>query len=143
MSTAAMLRDRLANRAGSGGGGASFVPDEVFNLLGSFTRNDADACDFGVVKVDDSGVIQLYNRYESELAGVIPSAAEGKNFFTQVAPCSNNGLFYGAFKKGVAAGHLNTSFPYTFTYRMKPTNVKIHLFRDTASATNWIFVAKA
>ena len=120
----------------------TFVPAELFNMLGSLSRADADSCDFGVVKVDDSGRIQMYNRYESELAGVAPSSAEGKSFFTQIAPCTNNALFFGTFKKGIAAGALNVCFPYTFTFKMKPTNVKVHMYRDQASGSNWIFVAK-
>lgn len=120
----------------------SFVPNEVLQMLGNFSRADADNCDFGVVKVDDSGRIQLYNRYESELAGVPVSTAEGKNFFTQIAPCTNNGLFFGQFKKGVTAGQLNMAIPYTFTYKMRPTNVRVHLYRCPSSNTNWIFVAK-
>jgi photoactive yellow protein len=65
----------------------------------------------------------------------------GKNFFTQVAPCTNNRLFFGRFKDGVSAGELDTEFNYTFTYKMKPTNVVIRLLRD-GSSTNWVFVAK-
>ena len=29
---------------------------------------------------------------------------------------------------------------YVFTYKMKPTNVMIHLYHDPSSKTNWIFV---
>ncbi|MDX2116339.1 MAG: photoactive yellow protein [Planctomycetota bacterium] len=144
MSTATMLRDRIAGRTPSPAAApSSFVPPEVFGACGSLTRADVDSFDFGAVKVDDAGKILLYNRCQSELAGVAPATAEGKNFFTQVAPCSNNGLFFGAFKRGVAAGSLNTTFPYTFTYKMKPTNVQIHLYRDNASKTNWIFISKS
>tara|TARA_Y100001933_G_C18976695_1_gene554907 strand:- start:49 stop:462 length:414 start_codon:yes stop_codon:yes gene_type:complete len=121
----------------------TFVPGELFNMLGNLSRADADACDFGVVKVDDSGRILLYNRYQSELGGVPVPSAEGKVFFTQIAPCTNNALFFGTFKKGVAAGALNVCFPYTFTFKMKPTNVKVHMYRDQASGTNWVFVARA
>jgi len=121
----------------------TFVPSELFRLLGNLSRADADACDFGVVKVDDSGKIELYNRYEADLAGLDPSQVEGRNFFTQVAPCTNNGLCFGTFKKGVAAGQLNVVFPYTFTYKLKPTNVMIHLYRDPNAKSNWVFVAKA
>ncbi len=120
----------------------TFVPAELFGLLGTLSRHDADACDFGVVKVDDTGRILLYNRSQSELAGVAPSSAEGKIFFTQIAPCTNNALFFGTFKKGIAAGSLNVCFPYTFTFKMKPTNVKVHMYRDQASRTNWVFVAR-
>jgi len=75
------------------------------------------------------------------MAGVPVPSAMGKNFFTQVAPCTNNRLFFGRFKDGVSAGELDTEFNYTFTYKMKPTNVVIRLLRD-GSSTNWVFVAK-
>ncbi len=120
-----------------------FVPPEIVERVALMSRSQADSADFGVVKVDDSGSIVLYNRYESELAGITPSTAEGRNFFTEVAPCTNNALFFGQFKKGVANGHLNMLFPYTFTYKMKPTNVKVHMFRDEDSKTNWVFVKKS
>lgn len=121
----------------------TFVPNDVLANIGNLNRDQADACDFGVVKVDDSGKILLYNKYESDLAGVAPSTAEGKSFFTQIAPCTNNGLVFGSFKKGVAGGQLNVTFPYTFTYKMKPTNIQLHLYRDSGSSTNWVFVKKA
>jgi photoactive yellow protein len=120
----------------------TFVPDTIFKQLSSLTRAQADTADFGIVKVDSTGVIELYNRYESELAGILPKDAEGKNFFTQVAPCTNNRLFYGRFKDGISSGNLNIALPYTFTYKMRPTNVQIHLYHDTASKTSWVFVKK-
>lgn len=120
----------------------SFVAPEILSRLGNLNRTDADTVPYGIVKVDQSGKILLYNRYESELAGVAPNAAEGKNFFTDIAPCTNNKLFFGKFKTGIDAGELNASFNYTFTYKMKPTNVAIHLIHDKGSKTNWIFVLK-
>lgn len=120
----------------------TFVPDSVLTQLGSINRSQADSLDFGIVKVDNTGVIELYNKYESELAGIAPKDAEGKNFFTQVAPCTNNRLFYGRFKDGIATGNLNVALPYTFTYKMRPTNVNIHLYHDASTKTNWVFVKK-
>lgn len=141
MSTATMLRTQMTGRAPAAPG--SFVPPEVFANLASLTRNDVDSFDFGVVKVDDAGKVLLVNRYQSELGGVPVPAFEGKHYFTQIAPCTNNGLFYGSFRKGVAANNLNLTFPYTFNFKMKPTNVRIHMFRDPASRTNWVFVQRA
>ncbi len=121
-----------------------FVSQELMNRIGALSREEADRQDYGVVKVDESGRILMYNHYEARLAGVAPSVAEGRNFFTEIAPCTNNRLFMGKFKEGVEKGELNTEFNYTFTYKMKPTNVSIHLAHDKASKTNWIFVkAKA
>jgi photoactive yellow protein len=120
----------------------TFVPESILQQLGTLNRSAADAADFGIVKVDNTGVVELYNKYESELAGILPKDAEGKNFFTQVAPCTNNRLFFGRFKDGISTGNLNVALPYTFTYKMRPTNVQIHLYHDTATKTNWVFVKK-
>lgn len=121
---------------------SSFISQDELRSLPSMSRAQLDELSYGAVKVDDAGVIELYNRYEAELANIQPADAEGKSFFTQVAPCTNNNLFFGSFKKGVQDGELNVLFPYTFTYRMRPTNVKVHIYRDAATRTNWVLVKK-
>ena len=120
----------------------SFIDPTLLSKLGQLTREEADKQPYGIVKVDPTGRILLYNHYESNLAAVAPSAAEGRNFFTEIAPCSNNRLFSGKFQNGVQKGELDSEFGYTFTYNMKPTNVQIHLLHDKSSKTNWIFVQK-
>jgi len=120
----------------------SFVPNTVLENLPNMSRADADAAAIGIVQVDDQGAIKLYNKWESEMADVPVPSAEGRNFFTQVAPCTNNRLFFGKFKDGVAQGALDTEFNYTFSYKMRPTNVQIRLYRHAASRTNWVFVAQ-
>ena len=120
----------------------TFVTSDILGRLSNLSRADADHAPFGIVQVDNDGKIHMYNKYESELAGVAPSSAEGRNFFTEVAPCTNNKLFFGKFKAGIEAGELDQKFNYTFTYKMKPTNVAIHLFHDKPSRTNWVFVQK-
>ena len=120
----------------------NFDAPETLSALPSLTREDLDALAFGVIKVNDTGIVEVYNKYESELACVPPAKAEGKNFFTQIAPCTNNRLILGRFKEGVAAGELDASIPYTFTYKMRPTNVVIRLYRDSGTKTNWVLVKK-
>ena len=121
----------------------TFVPAEVFNMLGSMTRADADNCDFGIIQLNDSGNCVFANRYQADLAGLQPSAYDGQHWFTKIAPCTNNSLIYGSFKKGVAAGSLNLVMPYTFTFKMRPTAVYLHLFRDPASGKNFAFCTRA
>lgn len=120
----------------------SFVDDETLQEIPEMDSDELDELDFGAVKVDESGVIQEYNHYESEMAGVDPEDAKGNNFFTEVAPCTNNKLFYGQFQDGMDEGELDMEMDYTFTYKMKPTNVKIRLYHDQDSETNWVFVKK-
>jgi photoactive yellow protein len=119
---------------------ASFIEPTFINKLGSLSQNEADAQPFGVVKVDQMGKILLYNQFESKLANVPIETAVGRNFFTEIAICTNNKLFYGKFKEGMEKKELDSTFSYVFTYKMKPTNVMIHLYLDKTSNTNWIFV---
>ena len=121
----------------------SFVNQDLISKLAQLSREDADRAEHGVVKVDGTGKVLLYNHYESHLAGVAASAAEGRNFFTEIAPCTNNRLFMGRFLQGVEKGELDATFNYTFTYKMKPTNVAIRILHDKTSKTNWIFVKAA
>lgn len=121
----------------------TFVPQELFGALGNLSRRDADEADFGIIQLDDAGNVVMVNRYQSELGGVPVPQFEGKHWFTKIAPCTNNGLIYGTFKKGVAAKNLNVVMPYTFTFKMKPTNVKLHLYRDQQSGKNFAFCVRA
>lgn len=121
----------------------SFCSADLAKSIPTMTRQALDGLDFGVVKVDGDGNIQAYNKYEQDLGGLTEAEVQGKNFFGEIAVCTNNALFRGVFKEGVAANSLNHLFPYTFTYKMSPTPVQVHLYRDQASSTNWILVKKA
>lgn len=119
----------------------TFQDDELDSKLGGASDEELNQADFGIIKIDDTGQILFFNQYESDLSGVDPEDAVGKNFFTEVAPCTNNRLFRGRFKKGLRKDHLDETFTYTYTYRMQPTLVTIHLYRDTRD-DNWIMVHK-
>lgn len=118
----------------------SILNDSVLKKLPNLSAAELDALSIGVVKVDDKGTIQMYNKEEGRIGNVNPASVIGKNFFTQVAPCTNNRLFFGKFKEGVASGNLSFAMPYTFTYKIKPTNVMIQMYRDNGTNTNWIIV---
>jgi photoactive yellow protein len=136
--------EEAASNASSEAGGVDdlvFDDDGLGEKLRYATPEQLDGANFGVIQVDDDGVVQFFNRYESELSGVTKDQAEGSNFFTEVAPCTNNRLFRGRFKKGVRRGELDEEFTYTYTYKMRPTLVNVHLYRDEAGH-NWITVQK-
>lgn len=118
-----------------------FQDDNLGEKLRHATEEELNTVSFGIIKIDDDGVVQFFNDYESKLSGVPPEEAIDRNFFTQVAPCTNNRLFWGRFKRGVRRGDLDEMFTYTYTYKMRPTLVDVHLYRDEAG-NNWILVQK-
>lgn len=119
-----------------------FVSDELLNSIYNMDSNAIDELDIGVVGVDDNGTIIIYNKLESLKANVEQKIAIGKNFFTQIAPCTNNSIFYGTFKNSIKQPQMDFLFPYTFTYKMKPTPVKVHLYKNNIhnKNINWIFI---
>jgi photoactive yellow protein len=124
-------------------GPVSFVPASVLENLGSLSAAQADSFNFGVVKLDEKGQILLYSKFNYDHFAYSNSKnVIGRNYFTEVAPCSNNFLFSGRFLRGVEMGVLNQVFDYVFTYKIEPVKVRIHLFHDKKSGTNWIFVKK-
>jgi photoactive yellow protein len=135
------LQQRLESGTG-GQGDLGFVPADIVRRLGNLDQATADQCDFGIVEVDDNGLIRLYNRWEQQLAGISLQQAQGRNFFIDVAPCTNNRLFLGRFRQGVQTGSLDVGFNYTFTYKIRPTSVAIHMYRHAASQRNYVFVKR-
>jgi photoactive yellow protein len=119
----------------------SFDADTIGEQLRRASPDELHEAAFGIVRLDDEGHVEFYNRYESNLSGVAPADALGQNFFHELAPCSNNRLFLGRFQEGVAQNDLDERFTYTFTYKMRPTLVDIRLYRDR-DEQNWVLIQK-
>lgn len=118
-----------------------FDAEGVGEQLRHASEEELHEAPFGIIRLSDDGIVEFYNRCESKLSGVDPSEATGQNFFTQLAPCSNNHLFLGRFRDGIEAGELDERFTYTFTYKMRPTLVDVRLYRDEAGQ-NWVLIHK-
>lgn len=121
----------------------AFGKSDVANVLSKMDDAQLNKLAFGAVEVDAAGRIIKYNAVEGAITGRDPKAVIGKNFFTEVAPCTNRPEFKGVFDTGVRGKDLNTMFEYVFDHQMKPTKVKIHMKRAIAGETYWIFVKRA
>ena len=101
---------------------------ENINLAQVLPRiSDINVLPFGMVKMDLTGKILEYNMAEAELTGTDPAWALGKNFFHEVATCTNTPDFYGKFVEGVSKGFLNAVFNYSFTHCEVPIRVRVHM----------------
>ena len=103
-------------------------------------ENELDRLPIGAIRLDREGKILSYNQTEADLAGRRKEAVLGKNFFTDVAPCTNVQEFAGKFREGVQKGSLHTVFPYIFDFQMDPRNVWVTLFYSNETDTAWAFV---
>jgi photoactive yellow protein len=111
-------------------------PERIENLA----EEEFDALPFGAVKLDADGRVVQYNAYEAKLAKRDPRLVIGRNFFTEVAPCTNVQEFAGRFRSGVDAGSLNVTFPYRFLFPERYIDVEITMMLAPGGTGAWVFV---
>lgn len=120
----------------------SFGSDDIENTLANMDDKKLDGLAFGAIQLDAQGRILQYNAAEGDITGRDPKAVIGKNFFRDVAPCTDSKEFRGRFEDGIKNGNLNTIFEYVFDYQMKPTKVKVHMKKALSGDSYWVFVKR-
>ncbi len=120
----------------------AFGSEDIENTLAKMDDSQLDNVAFGAIQLDADGKILQYNAAEGDITGRDPKEVIGKNFFKDVAPCTDSPEFYGKFKEGVQSGNLNTMFEYTFDYQMTPTKVKVHMKKALSGDSYWVFVKR-
>jgi len=103
-------------------------------------EQDLDTLPFGAIRLDKDGKVLSYNAAEARLTGRDPKRVIGRNFFTDVAPCTNVQAFAGRFREGVAQKKMHVIFPYRFDFQMAPRDVTVTLFYSEQTDSAWVFV---
>ncbi len=119
-----------------------FGSDDIENSMSRLSASDIDKLAFGTIQLDAKGHILQFNAMEGRITGRDPKQMIGRNFFTDVAPCTDTPIFKGEFDKGVRSGNLNIMFEYTFDYKMAPTRVKVHMKKALAGDGYWVFIKR-
>jgi len=81
----------------------------------------------GVVLVDNDGIVLYYNAREEQIARRKKKDVIGRNFFTEVAPCTRVQQFYGQFRQIVREPSGRTSFAFQFPLADGPRDVEVTL----------------
>ncbi len=119
-----------------------FDKDDIQNTIAKLSDAEINNLAFGAIELDKTGKVLRFNAMEGQITGRDPKDMIGKNFFTDVAPCTNTPEFKGKFDAGVAKGDLSVIFEYLFDYMMKPTRVKVHMKKSIIGDSYWIFVKR-
>jgi photoactive yellow protein len=115
------------------------APDLLLRRIDAFDERRLDELPWGVIQLSHEGVVLQYNRYEEGLAGRRAAEVIGRNFFTEVAPCTDVQEFAGRFREGVAAGALHATFDFVMAFQ-PPRRVTVTLYLSAATGTIWVFV---
>jgi len=99
-----------------------FMDSDLLDRLEAADDTALNALPFGVVAMSEDGVVSSYNLAESRLSGLSPANVVGRNFFSSVAPCTNNFLVAYRFETEPALDAV--------TLRIKPVAVRLRLLKQ-------------
>lgn len=100
-----------------------------------------DLLPYGIIITDKEGTILFYNSREEQIAGRKKEDVIGKNFFKEVAPCTQVKEFYGRFAEVMRLSDLTASFRFTFPFPKIPREVDITLTSFEYDYTNLCMIS--
>ncbi len=116
-----------------------FANPGLLDILSSASAAELDGLPFGVVALALNGTVEAYNAFEAKLAGLTPGRVIGRNFFANVAPCTNNFMVAGRFE---TEPDLDAVIDYVFTLRMTPKKVRLRLLKRANLAQMYLVVER-
>ena len=116
-----------------------FTDPGLFDWLTSATVVELDTLPFGVIAMSLDGTVEAYNVAESKLAGLTPERVIGKNFFSNVAPCTNNFMVAHRFQ---TEANLDVVIDYVLTLRMTPKKVHMRLLRRHDASSMFLVIQR-
>ena len=115
--------------------------DALLQAADGMSSAELDQLPYGMIQLDGTGRILRFNAVESRLSSLPQQQQIGKQFFTEVAPCTKVQEFYGRFKDGVLREELDTSFQFHFAFKQNPRDVTVRLFYSKRTRSVWVMVS--
>lgn len=119
-------------------GPATFDAPDILVWLEAADDRALDGAPFGIVAMDPSGAVVAYNAHESQVSGLSAARVLGRNFFSEVGPCTNNFMVAQRFEEELM---LDEVLPYVFTLKMKPRRVSLRLLKSPHARRQYLLVA--
>jgi photoactive yellow protein len=117
----------------------SFEDSNILRRLDAADDVVLDSVPFGVIRINGDGFVVSYNAVESESAGLCSERVLGRRFFSQVAPCMNNGLVAARFE---LEPQLDCVIDYVFALRLRSTPVRLRLLKSPGCRYRYLLVER-
>ncbi len=115
----------------------NFDDPHLLAWLDAANAETLDTSAFGIVGMNPSAIVVNYNAFESRLSGLAPERVFGRNFFIDVAPCTNNFMVAQRFED---EAHLDETIPYVFTFKMSPRRVHLRMLKAPEALRQYLLV---
>ncbi len=120
----------------------TFDTPDLANAIEALSADEIDNLPFGVVLLDRDGTVKIHNKVRTREAGRGGMPTVGLSFFTEVAPCMDNGHFKGRLEKARAAGKFDISFEFIGDFANRDSELSIRA-QPSSDGGTWIFMQSA
>jgi photoactive yellow protein len=140
LDTAAPVWYGMCETCATAHGGGMFPTQNMFTLSAA----DYDALPLGALQLGRDATVLAYNVAEGELTGNTPEDVIGRNFFTEIAPCTRVQTFEGVFRDMVEQGKTaRHAFDFVFRFAGGERFVHIAMTYDASRERALILVQGA
>lgn len=109
--------------------------------LSRMTEEELNALPFGAIRLSHYGTVLRYNATEGRLTGRTPERVLGRDFFLDVAPCTDVQEFRGRFVELAKESEISIFQEFSFEFPFEPPlRVNITLLRDRGDKSIWVLV---
>jgi photoactive yellow protein len=84
-------------------------------------------------------LLNITNAWEGQLSGLTPERVIGRQFFTSVAPCTNNFMVAHRFE---TEPEIDAEIDYVFTFRLAPRRVRLRLLKRPGGRRMYLAVTR-
>ncbi len=119
----------------------TFDDIDIVTTIESLDNQSVDRLPFGVVRLDDDGVVQMFNVTEAELSGYGARPKLGKNFFLDIAPCMNTPEMRGRIDTARKTGAVDIEIGWIGDFKDRDGELRIRAL-SASSGGIWILVSR-
>ncbi len=127
-------------RTGDRAIGDAVTPPLGVDAATSLSEEELDNQPYGVIRLDRDGNILSFNRHEEHLSRKRRADVLWKNFFMEVAPCTQVRELHGRFVEGVRARRMNVTVGFVFRFPHRTRYVDISLFYKESDDSIWLII---
>ena len=102
--------------------------------LGNLSEDEMETLPYGIIKIDIEGTVLRVNESEQRFARLTSARAVGKNFFSDVAPCTQIVEFQGRFQSFLQSNRPVEAFWFTYRFPDRQVNVLLQFVRVSDGA---------
>lgn len=116
---------------------AAFTAPDLIGWLEAATAKELDELPFGLIAMAADGIVEHYNTTEAKTAGLRPTRVIGRNFFTAVAPCTDNIMIAHRYRTEAS---FDVVIDYVFSFRLAVRTVRLRMMKRPGSRRMYLAV---